>query len=144
MLSLNLTVIQLIVSIVVACCSFYGLKRYINKHTKKLNNPTFQNLNNPAFNNPINPQLQMFAPQLPISMESVKFDKVIERTLINNLLNSRASITLELPEDTEIELLGKKWRVKAGSKIRISSPTSRRKPAASPLDRFLLKGGKTK
>ena len=48
---------------------------------------------------------------------------------------------MELPEDTEIELLGKKWKVKAGSKIRIGTPRKTAKPKQSnPLDEFFRRG----
>ena len=98
-------------------------------------NPTPQNPNLPVtINSPLN---------FPFMTESPKFDRVLEQTVVRNLFNTRTNIVLELPEDTEIELLGKKWKVKAGSKIRIVTPRmSAKSKKISPLDVFLNRGEK--
>jgi len=143
MLSINL--IWFIASVTTACVSGYALKKYLNKHMKN-----HTNLNNSAFHaNPYNPAPQN--PNLPVTFnsplnfpfitESPKFDRILEQTIVRNLFNTRTNIVLELPEDTEIELLGKKWTVKAGSKIRIGTPRKSAKPRqTNPLDEFFRRG----
>jgi len=149
MLNLDIKLVWLLASITVACLSFLGLRRYINK---KMSNPhkiiTPSNNENPLFNvnsNPNNPFNPSAFPQsighVPVGYtvyHNVNLEKILEQIVTKNLLNTKTSITLELPQDTEITLFGKKWKVKAGSRIRISSPKPKLQPEPKikPLGSF--------
>jgi len=147
MLSVNL--VWLIASVATACLSGYALKRYINRKTSNPQKIVISNKNplhhvNPMNSNPFNPltpAAQSFD-YVPMGYTAYRnFEKLLEQVIARNLLSTRTNITLELPEDAEIELLGKKWKVKAGSKIRIGTPRKTAKPKQSnPLDEFFRRG----
>jgi len=144
MLGVDIRVIWLLSSIIVACISFAALRQYINKKMSSSRSSTANYISggNPIM--PSNPSAVMPTINIPLNAllhndRRHGFEGLLEQTVIRNLLNTKATIVLELPEDTEIELFGKKWKVKAGSKIRIGTPMHRR-AKAHPLDIFLERG----
>jgi len=111
------------------------------KNTQKSTEFEPTNSNSPIVNNPNNfireLETRTLTPKKQNS-QPLTLEKLLEQSAIQGLLNNTLNITLELPE-SEVKLLGKKWRVK---KATLKVKTRKQHPQTQKLEQFFSKAKK--